>query len=471
MRRKDSIFACLVFLSALATAATAKVKIHDVGKLYPVVVKQIVHVRTLEDIKGALTKAHKLGLPVSIAGKKHSQGGQTLASHSLHLDMLGYNKILKLDKKNKIITVQSGATWADIQQYINPHNLAIAVMQSSNIFSVGGSLSVNAHGRDIHYGAMIDTIQSFRLMLANGKVLHVSRQHHPSLFKAVIGGYGLLGVVLDVDIQLVDNVKLKTKTQYLNYQRYPSLLKSILNRDDIKLHIARLSIAPGWGFLKRMYAVNYVSQGLYQHSPALINPRKQSRRVEKIFNLSRRSKLAKGLRWSMEKMVYHNLFHQKTLSRNNAMRPPIAFLFKQKPGYTDILQEYFIPFEGFTDFVDGMRHLFKAYKVNLLNVTVRYVKADKESLLSYARRPMIAIVLYLQIPLSQAGTSQAKTWTYALIQKALTLKGSFYLPYQLWPTRAQVEKAYPGMAAFIRLKKIKDPKGRFDSLFYRRYFI
>ena len=50
--------------------------------------------------------------------------------------MRGYNKILSLDVANSLITVQAGATWDDIQRYLNPYGLAVKVMQSSNIFTV-----------------------------------------------------------------------------------------------------------------------------------------------------------------------------------------------------------------------------------------------------------------------------------------------------------------------------------------------
>ena len=49
-------------------------------------------------------------------------------------------------------------------------------MQSQNIFTVGGSLSVNVHGRDIRHEALIDTVDSFRLLMADGTVRNVSRE-------------------------------------------------------------------------------------------------------------------------------------------------------------------------------------------------------------------------------------------------------------------------------------------------------
>jgi FAD/FMN-containing dehydrogenase len=97
---------------------------------------------------------------VSIAGKKHSQGGQTSITGGIVLDMTAFNHILHLDQNTKVITVESGVTWGQIQDYVNPYGLAVEVQQSSNIFTVGGSLGVNAHGRDPRFGPVIETVRA-----------------------------------------------------------------------------------------------------------------------------------------------------------------------------------------------------------------------------------------------------------------------------------------------------------------------
>ena len=118
---------------------------------------------------------------MSIAGKRHSQGGQTSIKGGVVLDMTAFNKILKLDRETKVITVESGVTWGQIQDYVNPFGLAVEVQQSSNIFTVGGSLGVNAHGRDPRFGPVIQTVKSNRLMNWAGVVLTLSRPQNPDL--------------------------------------------------------------------------------------------------------------------------------------------------------------------------------------------------------------------------------------------------------------------------------------------------
>ena len=72
-------------------------------------------------------------------------------------------------------------------------------MQSSNIFSVGGSISVNAHGRDPRYGPLIETINQMKIMLFNGVVKTIGPNQNTDLFQAITGGYGLLGIILEAE--------------------------------------------------------------------------------------------------------------------------------------------------------------------------------------------------------------------------------------------------------------------------------
>jgi FAD/FMN-containing dehydrogenase len=61
--------------------------------------------------------------------------------------MRSFNKVTDLNIEEKKITVHAGITWRDIQDVIDPHNLSIQIMQTYSNLSVGGSLSVNCHGR------------------------------------------------------------------------------------------------------------------------------------------------------------------------------------------------------------------------------------------------------------------------------------------------------------------------------------
>lgn len=177
----------------------------DVARLLPTKVKEIKHGTTEKQLKDWVKTASQHHEKIAISGMQHSQGGQTYYPNAILLDMKQYNKIVEYKPRQKEITVQSGTTWNDIQQYIHKDGLALQVMQSQNIFTVGGSISVNVHGRDIRYGSLMDTVKSMRLLQADGSIIEISRTKHPELFSLVNGGYGLFGVILDVTLRLTDD--------------------------------------------------------------------------------------------------------------------------------------------------------------------------------------------------------------------------------------------------------------------------
>lgn len=65
------------------------------------------------------------------------------------------------------------------------------IMQTYSNFTVGGSLSVNVHGRYIGEGPLIRLVESIEVVLADGKEVIASRTENPEIFFAAIGGFGL----------------------------------------------------------------------------------------------------------------------------------------------------------------------------------------------------------------------------------------------------------------------------------------
>ena len=174
----------------------------DVARLTPARVERVDRARSVGQLRTIVREAGERGLKVSISGSRHSQGGRTYTEGGVVLDMRSFNRIVVIDTISSSITVESGATWDEVQRAIAPHGLAVKVMQSSNIFTVGGTLSANGHGRDLDQTQVVEVVDGFRLLLADGRVVNVSREENAELFSLVIGGYGLYGVILDVTLRV-----------------------------------------------------------------------------------------------------------------------------------------------------------------------------------------------------------------------------------------------------------------------------
>ena len=65
--------------------------------------------------------------------------------------------------------------------------------------------------------------------------------------------------------------------------------------------------------------------------------------------------------------------------------------------------------------------------------------------------------------------AEMQSLTRKLIDVTISLKGTYYLPYRLHATRAQMYKAYPQAQQFFLLKKKYDPAEVFRNQFYEAY--
>lgn len=452
--------------------------INDASCLNKTAVYGVVKVRSADDIRDALQFARENHLKVTAAGQRHSMGGQSFTHDGLVLDMRDFNQ-LKLDKEHKILTAQTGATWEQIQLFLDPEGLALQAMQSINIFSVGGTMSVNAHGIAHRPGPLAGTVRSFRIMLADGQIKRASSIENRELFRLALGGYGLFGVLLDVDLQLVDNEIYELKTQYMSYRDFPEYYrKNVGGNDNVGLIYGRLSVSPS-SYLEET-AIHIYERKQFDGPAPVLEPPGHDWLDRLIINFSKTGGFGRRVRWELEKHFeprVHpcisqnqgmNQKEQCLVSRNQEMYNSMGYL-KNRLHDTDILQEYFIPPEKMPAFVDGLRNVVNRTGANLLNVTIRIVHKDDITALPYARQDMFAFVLYFNQKFNEKESRILEKTTVDLIDLALGLDGTYYLPYQLDYSSEQLRRGYPGIDAFFAAKKKYDPEGVFSNKFYEKY--
>jgi len=192
--------------------------------------------------------------------------------------------------------------------------------------------------------------------------------------------------------------------------------------------------------------------------------------VPKFFlGLSRYNDWGKKRFWETQKAYTANI-DGNFVSRNNVMRSDSAFMDYSNPTKTEVLQEYFVPIDQFADYIDDLRRTLSDEKdFNLLNITIRYVEHNDESLMSYAKDDMFALVMLI----NQGTDDESKANTGRVIRNMIDVtlehNGSYYLPYYGYPTKTQLFEAYPRTEEFFRLKKKYDPDNRFMNLFYEEY--
>jgi FAD/FMN-containing dehydrogenase len=452
--------------------------INDASCLNKTAIYGVVKVRTEDDVRKALQFARDKQLKVTAAGQRHSMGGQSFSQDGLVLDMREF-KELKLDRENKVLTAQTGATWEQIQLFLDPQGLALQAMQSINIFTVGGTMSVNAHGIAHRPGPLAGTVKSFHIMLSSGEIKRASPTENPELFRMALGGYGLFGIMLDVDLQLVDNEMYELKTEYMDYRDLPAYYREkVAGNDNVGLIYGRLSVSPS-SFLRETAIHTYERTQFDGPAPALQNP-EHDWLARLIINFSKTGGLGRRVRWALEKNLESsthvcvsrsqamNPKEPCLVSRNQEMYDSMHYLQNRLPD-TDILQEYFVPPEKTPQFVDGLRNIVNQGGANLLNVTIRIVHQDTITALPYARQDMVAFVLYFNQKRNEEQSEILRKTTVDLIDLVLSVDGTYYLPYQLYYSPEQLRQAYPNVDAFFSAKRKYDPEELFSNKFYEKY--
>lgn len=104
-----------------------------------------------------------------------------------------------------------------------------------------------------------------------------------------------------------------------------------------------------------------------------------------------------------------------------------------------------------------------------MNITIRDLQPDRESLLRYAPEERIAFVMFFRGPKTVAFERELRTTVLKITDRALALGGSYYLPYRAYQTKQQFGSAYPQRQQFTALIRRYNPQGIFMNQFYKNY--
>jgi FAD/FMN-containing dehydrogenase len=438
--------------------------VNDVTQINPVEVDRVEVPRTVDQVR-EVVRSHRG--PISIGGGHFSMGGQTASEHTLHLDMRGLNRVVAFSPESKTITVEAGITWRAIQETIDPHNLSLKIMQSYSNFTVGGSLSVNVHGRYVGQGPLIGSVKSIKIVLADGQLVEASPTVRPELFFGCIGGYGGLGVIVEATLELADNVKVERMVERMPVNAYKDYFFSQIKPSRTAIFHNGDIYPPDY---KEVVAITWAQTD----KPVSISDRLMPIKNQYWFNIFSyfwvtempfgrpvRQHVVDPLRLRGDMVVWRNYEASYDV---HELEP------RSRDRSTYVLEEYFVPVQRFDEFVPRMAKIFQRYDANIVNVSIRHAIPDRGSLMAWAREEVFAFVVYYKQGTSQHEKTTVGIWTRELIDTVLSVGGTYYLPYQLHATDEQFHQAYPRARELFALKQQVDPTNRFRNKLWDKYY-
>jgi FAD/FMN-containing dehydrogenase len=373
-----------------------------------------------------------------------------------------------VDARTGVATVQAGATWADVQAKIAPVGGAVKIMQTSNVFTVGGSVSVNCHGRTPGLPPVAHSVRSLTLVGPDGGIRRCSREEDRTLFRHVIGGYGLFGVLVEIELDTVPDSLCAMEVGLIGEVDLAAEFEASVRDPEIEMAYGRVSPALDGQVL--FHRVRRVAPG---DAPAgtegNIEGGGMAPLVKLTMEASRRFPDFMETRWWIEKQMKG----ERSLANRNAFMSPNLDGLRQywfnEGRSADILHEYFIPRGREARFLDELRRVQRTVQEQTLNITVRDVAADLETALPYARENVSSFVLYYNEQLGAEGEARQAWLQSELIEAAAACGGTFYLPYQLHYSLDQLRRIHPGFSAFAAEKRRRDPEGIFTNCWWAKY--
>ena len=441
----------------------ANKRVNDVTTINPIQVGREIQPTTIEEIATAIKESQG---PVSIGGGRFSMGGQIGFENSLHIDMRKFNKVLMLDTIHKTVTVQSGIVWRDLQKVIDPHNLSIKIMQTYANFTVGGSVSVNCHGRYIGHGPIVSSVLEIKLVSAAGESIIANRNENQEIFAAAVGGYGGIGVLAEITLQLVDNVKVERQTVLVKADDYNDFFDRNIRNDSNVIFQNGDLYPPDFD---QVNSVAWKKSDKELTDEVRVTPEGENYWLEaQLMKFVSSGNIGKWARqnigdpylYSKEKVVWRN----REASYDVQELEPAS-----RKDETYVLQEYFIPVDNITSFIPKMKAVYDRYDVNVINVSLRHAYPDKETYLSWAAEEVFAFVIYYKQGTDQKSREVVRQWTVEMTDAILSENGRWYLPYQPHATVEQFRRGFLDSDKYFEVKNRLDPQHRFTNKLLDKY--
>ena len=446
--------------------------LNDASELSPTAVARHVVLRDKPDdalitkLRRELDEARSARRAVVAHTARHSMGGQSLAADGVALTL--DQDWIEIDRQAGLYRVAGGMRWSAVIKALDGAGLSPKVMQSNNDFGVASTFSVNAHGWPVTFSGGGTTARSMKMLLASGEHVTCSRTQNPRLFAAAMGGYGLIGLITELEMEARPNRNLDPTFEVMPGRDFGVAFERAL-RDDSTIDMAygRMNVAID-GFFDQALMITYRAAADQSATPPARGSGFVSRRSRDLFRQQVGSDRWKQFRWRLETDV-NRLVNAGTTTRNSLLNEPVVTLDDRDPNRTDILHEYFVAPRRFADFVSLCREVIPSSFQELLNITLRFVDTDKDSILAYATEPRIAAVMLFSQEKSRRAEADMARMTAALIEGVLAIGGTYYLPYRPHASVEQLEKGYPRVAEFLEVKRQADPALTFRNGLWANY--
>ncbi len=151
-----------------------------------------------------LVRAFRAGDGTALGHGLGRSYGDVCLNHGGRLLRTGrLDRIMAADWSTGVVRAEAGMTIGSLLSVGVPRGWFVPVTPGTKFVTLGGAVANDVHGKNHHgAGTFGCHVRSLGLLRSDGEVLEIGPDHRPQLFAATVGGLGLTGMIVWVEVQL-----------------------------------------------------------------------------------------------------------------------------------------------------------------------------------------------------------------------------------------------------------------------------
>jgi FAD/FMN-containing dehydrogenase len=131
------------------------------------------------------------------------------------------DRILAFDPATGVLRAEAGLSLAEMNRVFMPRGFFTPVTPGTKFVTLGGMVASDVHGKNHHReGCFGAHVSSLRMRLADDSLISCSPDKYADLFYATIGGMGLTGHILEVEVTLK---RITSSWLVVEHERVPNI--------------------------------------------------------------------------------------------------------------------------------------------------------------------------------------------------------------------------------------------------------
>lgn len=156
------------------------------------------------EVVSAFSTLRKRGIDSTLGyGRGRSYGDSCLALSDQVIAMQGMDRVLGADWQTGVVNVQAGLTLDALIQIALPNGWFLPVTPGTKFVTLGGAVANDVHGKNHHVmGTFGRHVRRIVLYRSDTGICTCSPTENVEMFNATVGGLGLTGIILSVELEL-----------------------------------------------------------------------------------------------------------------------------------------------------------------------------------------------------------------------------------------------------------------------------